>query len=116
TLDSIQNEISSDNFGVSDWHGLLNALEHKGLSGQGVGKIPVQSWRRFYRLLSTMFRGESGGIFQDSLSSQEEKNRYIFLMKSAKFKAERLSSWILPKFPNNRNVSYSVMLFGLSIR
>jgi hypothetical protein len=76
TLDSIQSEILSESFeNVTDWRDLMKVLEQRGQSGQGASKIPVVSWRRFHRLLSTIFKSETSGIFRDCLSDQQSKKQ-----------------------------------------
>jgi DNA helicase HerA-like ATPase len=74
TLDAIRNEIlTSSRFEkLSDWDGLERELLLRCEAGRGE-QIPVVSWRRFKRLVSTIVSGESAGIFQDTRSGAKEK-------------------------------------------
>lgn len=76
TIESIQNEINSTPLfnQLQDWGDLKTKIHDRCQSGQGnAGNITVQSWRRFERLISTMISGNTGGIFQDSISANSDK-------------------------------------------
>jgi hypothetical protein len=74
TIDSILNEISSSSrfSDIHDWKALLDEVSQYCQRGQK-DNIPVQSWRRFKRLLSTIVKETTSGIFQDAPSGNTEK-------------------------------------------
>lgn len=75
-LESIQGAIMSDArfCNISTWRELSSEIEQRCQAGQGQNTIPVQSWRRFQRLLSTTLKGDQG-IFRDSLSDITERHQ-----------------------------------------
>ena len=77
TIESIQNEINATPLfnQLQDWGDLKEKIHDRCQAGQGnAGNITVQSWRRFERLISTMISGNTGGIFQDSISGNVDKH------------------------------------------
>lgn len=75
TMDSILSNITSgtDGFGeISDWAGFLEAIQEKTKAGQSSSKteIPVQSWRKFYRLVRKTIEGNA--LFQVKISNSSE--------------------------------------------
>ncbi len=78
TIESIQNAINmSPRFEkLSDWADLRKTVDGQSQSGTDkVDNIPVVSWRRFNRLISTMISGNTNGIFQDSRSGNAERHQ-----------------------------------------
>ena len=78
TIDSIIDEIDGgqDFRGVTTWDQLVEEVAAKCARG-GAGSsqaIPVQSWRRFYRLLK-LNMGRRGTLYQSSLSDATEKHQ-----------------------------------------
>jgi DNA helicase HerA-like ATPase len=70
TIGAILSEITDSRaFDVSDWKALHEKLDEK-CRGEGDKSktIPVQSWRRFKRIISTIVSGHNSGIFQDTRS------------------------------------------------
>ncbi len=80
TIDSIISEISQgrDFSDVHDWRALLDRVSQYCQRGQTNSPIQVSSWRRFKRLLSTIVKETTSGIFQDSPSGNVEK-KHVFL-------------------------------------
>ncbi|KAF5040326.1 hypothetical protein DSECCO2_534620 [anaerobic digester metagenome] len=75
TIDSILSEITSSSAfnAVDDWDELLAHVDAHCQKGQISDKTtPIQSWRRFKRLLGTIVRSSSG-LFQNAPSQSPEK-------------------------------------------
>ncbi len=77
TIESILSHIESDAAfqKANNWEALLNLLSKQSESGKG-GKqeIPVQSWRRFRRLLSRVIKTQDS-VFTDDLSTNPERHQ-----------------------------------------
>jgi len=88
TLEAIRNEIvTSPRFeAILDWNGLNHELMARCQAGKG-DPIPVVSWRRFRRLVSTIVTGEVAGIFQDTLSGLSERQQTHLSDEISKIKA-----------------------------
>lgn len=59
-------------FEVSNWDDLKNTVKEHTEAGRGDQRIPVQSWRKFYRLLHTRV---NNGIFDERSQSMRDKRR-----------------------------------------
>lgn len=87
TIEAILSEIlQAKDFDVADWDKLKAALTHR-CQGGGDKIIPVQSWRRFMRIISTIVSGHSSGIFQDSRSGFPERHQAHLADEVAQIKA-----------------------------
>ncbi|RJR54776.1 MAG: ATP-binding protein [Desulfobacteraceae bacterium] len=87
TLEAIRNEIlTSPRFDtVSDWNALNTELALRCQAGKG-DTIPVVSWRRFKRLVSTIVSNDTSGIFQDARSGMPEKHHVHLAEEISKIK------------------------------
>lgn len=76
TIDSILDEIEtgSEFQDVTTWDQLLGKVRSKTMKGSATHSIPVQSWRRFYRLLK-LHMSAKGGLYQSALSEHPDKNQ-----------------------------------------
>ena len=80
TIDSILNEVVNGRQfeHLRDWKALDDEVSRFCKAGNKDNVIQVGSWRRFKRLLSTIVKESTSGIFQDSRSEASERKQ-VFL-------------------------------------
>ena len=113
TLEAIGNAIMTEAAfdRVSDWRGLMTELSNRCQAGQG-SQIPVQSWRRFRRLLTTIVNSDVGGVFQDARSGNTDKRQIHLAEEMTHIKAGKTYVVDIANIPEQQKC----LVFGDIIR